>query len=90
MAIFLTFMSVRVCRPKLFKNLSLSLVSGAPPHFFLGLHPGVYTHKTAVTLTSVNDFQRGAIVTISLNCTVGRGTDKRVAWAESTLFRYVL
>jgi len=31
-------MSVRVCRPKLFKkNLCLSLVSGAP-HFFLGLH----------------------------------------------------
>jgi len=30
----------RVCRPKLFKNLCLSLVSGAPPPLlFLGLHP---------------------------------------------------
>ena len=29
-------MSVRVCRPKLFKNLCLSLVSGVP-QFFLGL-----------------------------------------------------
>jgi len=29
-----------VCRPKLFKNLCLSLVSGIPPHFFFsGLHP---------------------------------------------------
>jgi len=27
-----------VCRPKLFKNLCLSLVSGVH-HFFLGLHP---------------------------------------------------
>jgi len=36
--IFLTCMSVRVCRPKLFKNLCLSLVSGVP-HYFLGLHP---------------------------------------------------
>ena len=32
-AIFLTCTSVRVCRPKLFKNLRLSLVSGVP-HFF--------------------------------------------------------
>jgi len=32
-AIFLTCMSVRVCRPKLLKNLCLSLVSGVP-HFF--------------------------------------------------------
>ena len=38
-AIFLTCMSVRVCRPKLFKNLCLSLVSGVPPLHFLGLHP---------------------------------------------------
>ena len=30
-AIFLTCRSVRVCRPKLFKNLCLSLVSGVPP-----------------------------------------------------------
>jgi len=36
--IFLTCMSVRVCRPKLFKNLCVSLVSGVP-HYFLGLHP---------------------------------------------------
>ena len=34
--VFLTCMSVRVCRPKLFKNLCLSLVSGVP-QFFLGL-----------------------------------------------------
>jgi len=32
--IFLTCMSVRVCRPKLFKNLCLSLVSGVPHYFF--------------------------------------------------------
>jgi len=32
--IFLTCMSVRVCRPKLFKNLCLSLVSGVPPLLF--------------------------------------------------------
>ena len=38
-AIFLTCMSVRVCRPKLFKNLCLSLVSGVCPLLFLGLHP---------------------------------------------------
>ena len=35
---FWRVLSVRVCRPKLFKNLYLSLVSGVP-HFFLGLHP---------------------------------------------------
>jgi len=29
----------RVCRPKLFKNLCLSLVSGVPPLLVLGLHP---------------------------------------------------
>jgi len=34
----------RACRPKLFKNLCLSLVSGVP-QFFLGLHPcSVYYH----------------------------------------------
>ena len=33
-AIFLTCMSVRVCRPKLFKNLCLSLVSGVCPLLF--------------------------------------------------------
>jgi len=32
--IFLTCTSVRVCRPKLFKNLCLSLVSGVPPTSF--------------------------------------------------------
>jgi len=31
-------MSVRVCRPKLFKNLCLSLVSGVP-HFFKDYTP---------------------------------------------------
>jgi len=36
--ILLTCMSVRVCRPKLFWNLCLSLVSGVL-HFFLGLGP---------------------------------------------------
>ena len=36
---YVTCMSVRVCRPKLFKNLCLSLVSGVPPTSFLGLHP---------------------------------------------------
>ena len=33
-AIFLTCMSVRVCMPKLFKNLCLSLVSRVPPLLF--------------------------------------------------------
>jgi len=33
-AIFLMCMRVRVCRPKLFKNLCLSLVSGVPPLLF--------------------------------------------------------
>jgi len=33
-AIFLMCMSVRVCRPKLFKNLCLSLVLGVPHFFF--------------------------------------------------------
>ena len=33
-AIFLTCMSVRVCRPKLFKNLCLSLLSGVCPLLF--------------------------------------------------------
>jgi len=28
-----------VCRPKLLKNLCVSLVSGVPPLLFLGLHP---------------------------------------------------
>jgi len=37
-AIFLTCMSVRVCRPKLFKNHCLSLVSGVP-HFFFRTTP---------------------------------------------------
>jgi len=31
-------MSVRLCRPKLFKNLCLSLVSDVPHFFFSGLH----------------------------------------------------
>jgi len=50
-AIFLTCMSVRVCRPKLFKNLCLSLVSGVP-HFFLGLQLG--RPRIYYTLTEKN------------------------------------
>jgi len=42
------FWRVGLCRPKLFKNLCLSLVSGVP-HFFLRLHPCLaytgYRHK---------------------------------------------
>ena len=39
MAIFLTCMSVRVSRPKLFKNLCLSLVSGVPPLLYYDYTP---------------------------------------------------
>ena len=38
-AIFLTSMSVRVCRPKLFKNLCLSIVSGVSPLLFQDYTP---------------------------------------------------
>jgi len=46
-AIFLTCMSVRVCRPKLFKNLCLSLVS----LLFLGLHPWQFYFQMSDYLT---------------------------------------
>jgi len=38
-AIFLTCMCVLVCRPKLLKNLCLSLVSGVPPTSFFSTTP---------------------------------------------------
>ena len=39
-------MNVGVCRPKLFKNLCLSLVSGVPPLLFQDYTPGSNVTKT--------------------------------------------
>jgi len=36
-------MSVRVCRPKLFKNLCLSLLSGVPYFLFYDYTPEMFT-----------------------------------------------
>jgi len=50
-AIYLTFISVRVCRPKLFKNLCLSLVSGVP-HFFFRTTPLVVSSPSGIRGTA--------------------------------------
>ena len=49
-AIFLTCMSVRVCRPKLLKKSLSKSCFRRPPHFFLGLHRGYHPRETAAQM----------------------------------------